>query len=149
MRKGAAAITVAVMSAVLGLAGATTANAATGVVIWNAYYDSPGPDRGGNTSLNAEYIALKNTSSSAKNITGWTLRDKANLIYKFPTTTIGAGKYLFIRTGKGTNNATTRYWNRTWYVWNNSGDTAYLRTAAGTTVSTCGWGSGSTYKHCR
>lgn len=82
MRRGAAAVTVAVMSAVLGLAGATTANAATGVVIWNAYYDSPGPDRDGNTSLNAEYIALKNTSSSTKTITGWTLRNTAGATYK-------------------------------------------------------------------
>ncbi len=149
MRKGAVAATVAVMSAVLGLAGATTANAAGGVVIWNAHYDSPGADLGGNASLNAEYIALKNTSTSAKTITGWTLRDKQGYIYKFPTTTIGAGKYLYIRTGKGTNNASTRYWNRTWYVWNNSGDTAYLRNSAGAGVSTCGWGSGGTVKNCR
>ncbi|MGW5050356.1 lamin tail domain-containing protein [Actinokineospora sp. NPDC004072] len=149
MRKGTAAVTVAVMSAVLGLAGATAANAAGGVVVWNAQYDSPGADRGGNASLNGEYIALKNTSGSAKTITGWTLRDKQNHVYKFPATTIGAGKYLYVRTGKGTNNATTRYWGKTWYVWNNDGDTAYLRNAAGTTVSTCSWGRGGTVKHCR
>ncbi|MFC5289576.1 lamin tail domain-containing protein [Actinokineospora guangxiensis] len=149
MRTRAAAITVAAMSAVLGLASAPTAAAAGGVVVWNAQYDSPGADKGGNASLNGEYITLKNTSTSAKTITGWTLRDKANHIYKFPATTIGAGKYLYVRTGKGTNNATTRYWNKTWYVWNNSGDTAYLRNASGASVSTCSWGSGKTVKHCR
>ncbi|TDP94018.1 lamin tail domain-containing protein [Labedaea rhizosphaerae] len=148
MRKGPAAIVVAVMSAVLGFAGATTADAAGGVVLWNAHYDSPGPDYGGNASLTAEYIALKNTSTSTKTITGWTLRDRQNHVYKFPTTTIGAGKYLFVRTGKGTNNATTRYWNQTWYIWNNSGDTAYLRNSAGSTVDTCGWGSGHTSIQC-
>ena len=148
MRKGAAALAVAIMSAVLGFAGATTAEAAGGVVIWRAYYDSPGSDTGTNTSLNAEYIILKNTSTTTKTITGWTLRDKANYIYKFPTTTIGAGKYLYIRTGKGTNVAGTRYWNRTWYVWNNSGDTAYLRNSAGTLIRSCSWGSGGTYKQC-
>jgi lamin tail-like protein len=148
MRKGAAAFFVAAMSVVLGFAGASTADAAGGVVLWNAHYDSPGPDYGAASSLTAEYIALKNTSSSAKTITGWTLRDKANHVYKFPATTIGAGKYLFVRTGKGTNNSTTRYWNQSWYIWNNSGDTAYLRNSAGSTVDTCSWGKGHTSKQC-
>jgi hypothetical protein len=149
MRRGVAAIAAAVMSAGIGLAGATAAQAAGGVVVWSAYYDSPGADRGGNASLNAEYIVLRNTATSARTITGWTLRDKANHVYKFPATTIGAGKYLFVRTGKGGNNATNRYWNKTWYVWNNSGDAAYLRSTTGATVSTCSWGSGKVSKQCR
>ncbi|GAA4416906.1 lamin tail domain-containing protein [Actinokineospora soli] len=148
MRKGLAALAVAAMSAVLGFAGATAAEAAGGVVIYRAYYDSPGSDTGTNASLNAEYIILKNTSTTTKTITGWTLRDRAGHIYKFPTTTIGASRLLYIRTGKGTNVAGTRYWNRTWYVWNNTGDTAYLRNTAGTLIHSCGWGSGATYKIC-
>ena len=148
MRKGAAAFVVAVMSVVLGFAGTVTADAAGGVVLWNAHYDSPGSDTGSNSSLVAEYVALKNTSSTAKTITGWTLRDKANHVYKFPATTIGAGKYLFVRTGKGTNNASTRYWNQRWYIWNNDGDTAYLRNSSGGTVDTCGWGKGHTSIQC-
>ena len=34
---------------------------------------------------------------------------------------------------------THQYYGRTWYVWNNTGDSAYLRNAAGTLVHSCTW----------
>jgi len=59
-----------------------------------------------------------------------------------------AAATVTVRTGKGTASSTTRYYNRTWYVWNNTGDTAYLRNSAGTLVHSCTWttlGTGAKY----
>jgi hypothetical protein len=51
------------------------------------------------------------------------------------------GNSVYIHTGKGTNSGTHRYWGRSWYVWNNTGDTAYLRNPSGTLIDRCGWTS--------
>jgi hypothetical protein len=59
---------------------------------------------------------------------------------------LGAGKRVYIHTGKGTNGSPDyqhRYWSRAWYVWNNTGDTAYVRNPSGTLIDSCSWGSGS------
>jgi hypothetical protein len=53
-----------------------------------------------------------------------------------------------VHTGKGTNTSAHRYWGRSWYVWNNTGDTAYLRYPAGTTADTCSWGKTGSSKYC-
>jgi len=94
-------------------------------------------------------VILKNTSTTARSLTGWTVRDANGYVYKFGTFSLGAGKSVVLRTGKGTNSSTTRYWGRSWYVWNNTGDKAYLRNASGTSMDYCAWTStGSGYKNC-
>ncbi len=66
-------------------------------------------------------------------MTGWTLRDQSNHVYKFGTFKLGPGKSVTVRNGKGTNTSTTRYWGSSYYIWNNSGgDSATLRTSTGT-----------------
>ena len=97
-------------------------------------YDSPGSDTGTNLSLNAEYVIIKNTTTTARVITGWTLRDKTGYTFRFPTFTLKAGASVTVHTGKGTPSTTHQYYGKTWYVWNNTGDAAYLRNAAGTLV---------------
>ncbi len=131
---GAVATTTALaLSTVL----APPAQASLGVVISKIYYDSPGSDTGTNGSLNAEYITLKNLRSTPRVITGWTIRDPQGHVYKFPTTTIKANSTVTLRSGRGTNGVSTRYWQQGWYVWNNTGDTATVRTSNGSTVDTC------------
>jgi Lamin Tail Domain len=113
------------------------------------YYDSPGSDTGSNTSLNAEYVTVKNTSSTTRSLTGYTVRDKVNHVYKFGTFSLGGGKWVRIHTGKGTDTSTDLYWGRSWYVWNNTGDKAYLRNTDFVLRDTCEWTSvGSGYKWC-
>jgi hypothetical protein len=148
MRRAVVAVIVTLASVVTSVLVAGPASAAGGVIIYRAYYNSPGSDTGSNTSLNGEYVMLKNTSTVAKTVTGWTLRDKANHVYKFPTTRINAGQYLTVRTGRGTNTAVTRYWGSSWYIWNNTGDTAYLRTPTGVLVDSCSWGSTGSWRAC-
>jgi Lamin Tail Domain len=119
-----------------------------GIQLGWSNYDSPGSDTGSNASLNAEYVTVKNTSSTTRSLTGYTLRDKANHVYKFGTFSLGGGKFVRIHTGKGTNTSTDRYWGREWYVWNNTGDKAYLRNADFVLRDTCQWGDGPGYIYC-
>jgi len=60
------------------------AAAAPAVKISYVKYDSPGSDTGSNYSLNGEYVVIKNTTGTARSLTGWTLRDKTGYTYKFP-----------------------------------------------------------------
>ncbi|NJP99333.1 lamin tail domain-containing protein [Streptomyces zingiberis] len=144
------------LSAVAAVAGCAVAllipgqaQAAGAIQLYKIYYDSPGSDRGGNTSLNAEYVQLRNTSRSAVQLKGFTIRDNAGYTYTFPSYKISAGKTVKVHTGKGTKSAGHVYWGRGWYVWNNTGDKARLYNAGGSQVDTCSYSSGkSAYKMC-
>ncbi|MFF1407549.1 lamin tail domain-containing protein [Streptomyces sp. NPDC058294] len=117
----------------------TPAEAAGGVRIHHVWFDSPGSDNRSNKSLNAEWVQLKNTSGSAVSLTGWVLKDASNHRYVFPSVRIGAGKYLKVHTGSGSDTASDKYQDRRAYVWNNDKDTATLTRASGTRVDSCSW----------
>ncbi|MDI6097917.1 lamin tail domain-containing protein [Actinoplanes sp. NEAU-A12] len=103
-------------------------------------YNAAGVDRRTNTSINGEYARLTNKSKKAVNLKGWTVRDAAGNLYRFTTNyTLAAGKSVTVRTGKGSNTTATRYWGRSYHVWNNAGDTAALRTGAGKLIDSCKW----------
>lgn len=148
--KTVAALLAAVAIAALTLLPSTPAFA-TGhrIQINEIYYNSPGTDTGSNSSLNAEWVRLYNTSSSRISLTNWTVRDAARHIFKFGTYTLGGHSYVKIHTGHGTRTQTNRYWNQNWYIWNNTGDTAYLRDAGNHALQTCAWTKvGAGYKNC-
>lgn len=131
--------------------------AAPAVQITKIYYDSPGsPDNGGNGSLNGEYVQVRNMTKKAVNLRGWTMRDatrRQDHIYTFGTFTLKPGKTVTLRTGKGKDSSTTRYWGRSGgtlaYIWNQAKDTAYLRNAAGKLIDSCSYNSSrDDYKVC-
>ncbi|GAA0456120.1 hypothetical protein Aca07nite_50980 [Actinoplanes capillaceus] len=134
----------AVVAVAATLVSTTPAQAAAPALRFHStQYDSPGKDTRSNTSLNAEWIALVNTSSKAVNLSGWSIVDKSKT-YTFGNVTIAAnGGKVYLHTGKGTNTARHLYWGSGNYVWNNTGDTATLRTKAGKTHDTCKWGNKS------
>ncbi|MGW0992932.1 lamin tail domain-containing protein [Streptomyces sp. NPDC002523] len=117
----------------------TPAEAAGGVRIHRVWFDSPGRDTGSNTSLNAEWVQIRNTSGSAISLNGWILKDASNHKYVFPNVKIGAGKYMKVRTGRGSDTSSDKYQGRRAYVWNNDKDTATLTKASGTKVDSCSW----------
>jgi hypothetical protein len=129
---------------------ATVAQAATpSVEITKVYANSPGTDNRSNTSLNAEYVVLKNTTKATIKLTGWTLRDRSKHVYTFTTFSLGAGKSVTIHTGKGTNTAANRYWGSGNYIWNNTGDEAYVRKPSTTSnTDTCTWKTVASYVNC-
>ena len=105
-----------------------------------AQYDSPGPDNGSNASLNNEWISLVNSGRYPVNLYRYTIRDVSNHVYTFGNVSIaGYGGRLWLRTGSGANSNTNRYWYSGAYVWNNTGDTAYLRNASGSPIDSCTW----------
>ncbi|MCX5225975.1 lamin tail domain-containing protein [Streptomyces sp. NBC_00233] len=142
-----AAVTAAAASGILLLP--TQAQAAGSVHLYKIHYDSPGSDRGGNTSLNGEWVQIRNTTGAAVNLRGWTLTDAANHKYTFGNFVLGKGKIVTVRTGRGTNTSANVYQNRGWYVWNNDRDTATLKKSNGTRIDTCSYNSTRVdYKWC-
>ena len=119
------------------------ASAASCVGIHRIYYNSPGTDTGSNASLNAEWIQLRNRCSTARSLTKWKVKDAAGHTYTFGTYSLGGGKYVKVHTGKGTNTAANRYQGRSWYVWNNDKDTAYVYSRSGTRIDTCSYNNRS------
>lgn len=136
------------MLASLAYSAATPASAASTIQFYKIYYNSPGSDTRSNSSLNAEYVVIKNKSSSNRRLTGWTIRDAAGHTYKFGTFTLRAGYYVYVHTGRGTNTSTHRYWGSGNYIWNNTGDTAYLRNSSGTRIDTCKFPGTRSYLYC-
>ncbi|MFF6868959.1 lamin tail domain-containing protein [Streptomyces sp. NPDC012450] len=142
-----AALTAAAASGVLLLP--TQAQAAGSVHLYKIWYDSPGTDNRSTASLNGEYVQIRNTTGAAVNLRGWTLTDAANHKYTFGNFTLGKGKIVTVRTGRGTNTAANVYQNRGAYVWNNDRDTATLRKSNGASVDTCAYNSTRVdYKWC-
>jgi hypothetical protein len=130
-------IVVSLACALSALALVLTASAA--IRIDRIYYDPPGNDTGSNSSLNAEWIRLKNTGPSGRSLTNWTIRDDAGHVYRFGTYRLGAGKTVMVHTGSGSNSARHRYWHQDWYDWSNDGDRAKLKKPSGTTVDSCSY----------
>src|SRR6476620_192129 len=124
------------------------ADAAGSIQFRKIRYDSPGTDLGGKTSLNAEYVVIKNTGSTTRSLTGWTVRDKAHHVYTFRSFTLKPGKSVKLHSGRGADTSSNLYWDRGWYVWNNDGDKAILRSSSGALKDTCTWGDGVGYKNC-
>ena len=152
MRIALAAVVAASIGAVAVLPGAASAAAAAPSLRFHgAQYDSPGKDTRSAASLNAEWVSLVNSGASAVNLRGWTIRDKANHVYTFGNVSIpGKGGRIWLHTGKGTTKAPNAYWGSGNYVWNNTGDTAYLRRPTGVAHDSCSWNqkSGRTWVAC-
>lgn len=135
-RLGATAVVVAAVTAGL----AAPAESAPRWEIDRIYYDPPGADNRTNAHLNLERVEIVNRTSQIADLRGYTLRDVAGHVYRFATTTrVAPGGKVTVHTGRGTNTSGHKYWGMGNYVWNNPGDTAYLRNAPGTLIDSCRW----------
>ena len=124
---------------VFGLVQAVPASAAPCVRIYRIYYNSPGRDTGGTASLNAERISLYNSCPTGRYLKAWRIRDAAGHTYTFGSYTLGGHGTVRVHTGTGRDTAADRYWGSGWYIWNNDGDTAYLRDRSGTLLDKCSY----------
>jgi hypothetical protein len=141
-RRGVFVSTVLAMTAGLVFSVAGQADAASAVRFGLIQYNSPGTDNRSNASLNAEYVRIVNTGRAAVQMRNWTVRDLAGHLFRFNDLLLGGGKTVTVHTGSGVRSAAHRYWNSKNYIWNNTGDTAGLRTPAGVRVDVCSWGNG-------
>src|SRR5947207_5021856 len=84
--------------------GASPASAATVPVVYIhvIQYSPPGPDVPVTTAkLDGEWVLLTNTTARSVTLTGWTLRDKAGHVYRFPRFALAAHKSVEVHTGTG------------------------------------------------
>jgi micrococcal nuclease len=110
----------------------TIGDGGTTLAIVTIHADAAGND---NDNLNDEYVVLKNTGSSAIDVSGWTMSDEAGHTFEFPQGfVLDGGDTVTIRTGKGTNTDGTIYWGSNSAIWNNGGDTIVVRDGDGNVV---------------
>ncbi len=84
-----------------------------------------------------EYVVITNRSTSPIRLQGWTLSDKADHVYYFPSYTIQPGASCRIYT----NESHPEYCDFSYRfdssaIWNNGGDTATLKDSTGAVIST-------------
>jgi hypothetical protein len=108
-------------------------------------FDPPGADELVNSSLNKEWVQVHNFGARSRSLGGWSIRDRTGFRFRFPAGfRIGPGVTVTIHTGTGANRPQHQYWGQGSYIWNNTGDKATFKNAAGTVVDTCTYdGTGS------
>jgi micrococcal nuclease len=95
------------------------------LIVAEIHEDAQGDER---ENLDDEYITLENTGSGAIDMTGYTLSDEANHTFAFPDGfTLKPGAQVTVYTGHGENSSTELYWGYDAPVWNNGGDTIFVR----------------------
>lgn len=87
-------------------------------------------------NLNDEYVIFINTCNHSFDITGFTVKDESSRNpYIFPSFILNGGATVTLYTGCGINTKTQLYWCSSGYscnaIWNNNGDTLYLRDSNG------------------
>lgn len=139
-----ALLAAATLAAPMTIAPAADAATVKPLDIVSVYYDPPGTDKSTNSGYTKEYIVLKNTGRTTLTLTGYTVRDNGPQKFTFPKGfTLGAGKSVTIRSGKGKNSSSTLYWNKSSYIWNNTGDTARTYNSTGKLLESCTYRGGS------
>jgi len=106
------------------------------IYITNFHFNAAGND---NYNLNDEYVTLGNRCSYSIDMISWTIKDEtASHLYTIPTFTFQSGSTFTLFTGTGTNTNSALYWGRTSdnyaAIWNNNGDTLFLRDSKGNLV---------------
>lgn len=96
--------------------------------------DAPGDDT---QNPNGEWVEITNQSDQTVQMQGYTLKDEANHIYTFGNFTVQPGAEFRLYSGQGRDKATELFWGLSGEsVWNNGGDTAFLRDAEGALIDT-------------
>lgn len=145
----AAVLTATVLAAAAAALTIVPAQASGSVHLTKIYYNSPGSDLRSNTSLNAEYVTITNTTGAAVQLKGWVLVDASNHKYTFTSYSLAKGRSVTIHTGHGTNTATNRYQNSGNYIWNNDHDKATLKRNTGAVQDTCAYSNAkAAYVNC-
>ncbi|MGH2688830.1 MAG: lamin tail domain-containing protein, partial [Actinomycetota bacterium] len=90
------------------------------------------------SNANEEWVEVRSTASVPIALSGWTVSDVAGNTYTFKSGfSLAGGATVRLRSGTGSDTSTDLYWG-IGHVWNNSGDTAFLRNPSGATVASRG-----------
>ncbi len=114
-----------------------------GIGIWNSTsegsrieiveinFDPPEDDR---NNLNGEWIAIANNTDTPVDMTGSTISDDSGHVYEFNYFTLPARGIVMVFSGSGADTPTSLYWGSKTPIWNNDGDTAYLKDSDGSLI---------------
>jgi len=102
-----------------------------GVVIAEAHTDAEGNDW---DNLCDEYIVIENREDILVDLTGWTVYDEAHHRYLFPNFILKAKEAVTLRTCLGKNTQSELFWGSRGPMWNNDGDTIFIRDSEGQLV---------------
>lgn len=81
-----------------------------------------------------EYIVIENRNDAPVNLTGWTVSDEAAHRYLFPKFILRAKAKVTLRTCLGKNTDFEIFWGSRRPIWNNDGDTIFIRDADGNLI---------------
>jgi len=101
--------------------------------------DAPGDD---GVNLNGEWVRFTNAGTEAIGLDGWEVADEsASHRYTFTDLQLDPGAEVTLFSGCGPDDETARYWCVSGSaVWNNSGDTVFLRDGNGNIVALLSYG---------
>ncbi|MDM8527407.1 thermonuclease family protein [Anaerolineales bacterium HSG24] len=94
--------------------------------------NAPGSD---DENPNGEWIEIQNQGGDTVGMSGYSLKDAANNFYEFNDFSLSAGQTVRLYSGTGRDSSKELYWGMVdRSVWNNKGDTAFLRNQTGILV---------------
>ncbi len=101
--------------------------------------DAPGDD---GLNLNGEWVRFTNAGTDPIDLDGWEVADEsASNRYRFSDLRLEPGVSVTLFSGCGPDDETSRFWCVSGSaVWNNSGDTVFLRDAKGNIASSYSYG---------
>ncbi len=97
--------------------------AATTIELGRIQADAPGNDR---FNLTEEWVEIVNSGVSDNDLSGWMIRDDTTGHRFVLDRTIPAGGSLLVRTGAGSDDATTLHLDQSFPVWSNDRETVVL-----------------------
>jgi len=113
----------------LGLWVSSSSIGCVAVVVF--HYDAGGND---NENLNDEYLTLQNKCDNSISMNDWEVKDEGTNIYTFKGFVLGSNSKVTLYTGSGSDTVNELYWSKKRAVWNNKGDTLFLRDDKGNLV---------------
>jgi micrococcal nuclease len=118
------------------------AHDATGksIAVASIHADAEGDDR---RNLNDEFIVIENRGQHPMELNGWTVSDAANHRYLFANFTLAPKAKVTLRTGLGVPAERELFWGSRRPVWNNKGDTIFIRDSQGYLVLSHVYGEAS------
>jgi endonuclease YncB( thermonuclease family) len=101
--------------------------------------DAPGDD---GRNLNGEWVRFTNDGADVVDLDGWEVADEsASNRYRFSDLRLDPGRTVTLFSGCGADDDTNRFWCASASaVWNNSGDTVFLRDGRGNIVVSFSYG---------
>ncbi|OGT97597.1 MAG: hypothetical protein A2X80_10010 [Geobacteraceae bacterium GWB2_52_12] len=100
------------------------------IVIVSIFYDGVN-----GTAEPDEYVQIQNQDTTAIQVQNWTLRDVANHVFTFPNYVMQPGQSCRIYTNINDPGTCGFNYGSGAAIWNNGGDTAYLRDSTGALIS--------------